>query len=211
MGHYAHIRVSSSKPRETQAAYLSEQGVIPNSQQGIHSWNLFCFYICLFLAWTSLAKRNTAFNSSLLYRGVKSRDDASTRQIDGITCLFLCCAWLWFGPGWHRTLRCSFRCRMIVFVHNVLTRCYVQRYRPIFYAGLSSAVSRLVLLPLFTDDQGGFLLADEMGKVFDIERVPQANSMWLLITFPRYWTLRLFLTLLSIRASYASSSRTVTA
>jgi len=54
---------------------------------------------------------------------------------------------------------------MIVVVHNVLTRCYVQRYTPIFYAGLSSAVSRLVLLPLFTDDQGGFLLADEMGKL----------------------------------------------
>lgn len=65
---------------------------------------------------------------------------------------------------------------MIVVVHNVLTRCYVQRYTPIFYAGLSSAVSRLVLLPLFTDDQGGgFLLADEMGKVAYIERVTQSN------------------------------------
>lgn len=67
------------------------------------------------------------------------------------------------------------RSRMRVVVHNVLTRCYVQRYRPIFSAGLSSAVSRLVLLPLFTDDQGGFLLADEMGKVAYIEIVTQSN------------------------------------
>jgi hypothetical protein len=58
---------------------------------------------------------------------------------------------------------------MIVVVHNVLTRYYVQRSTPIFYACLSSAGSRLVLLPLFTDDQEGFLLADEMGKVATIE------------------------------------------
>lgn len=55
---------------------------------------------------------------------------------------------------------------MRVVVHNVLTRCYVQRYTPIFYVGLSGAVSRLVLLPLVISKQGkgGFLLADEIGK-----------------------------------------------
>lgn len=54
---------------------------------------------------------------------------------------------------------------MIVVLHKVLTRCYVDRYTPIFYAFLSSAVSGLVLLALFTDDQGVFLFAEEIVKV----------------------------------------------
>lgn len=50
---------------------------------------------------------------------------------------------------------------MIVVVHKVLTRCYVQRSTPIFYACLSSAVS---CFPLFPTKGGGFLLADEMAR-----------------------------------------------